>query len=98
VTSRAVNIGDLKNHLSAYLARVRGGEEILVRDRDVPFARIVPLRGGASDGDAELMLLAGQGKVRLPDEGLPASFWRKRAPRVADAVLLDALRAEREDR
>jgi hypothetical protein len=32
---RTVNIGVLKNQLSAYL-RVRNGEEVVVRDRNVP--------------------------------------------------------------
>lgn len=35
-------IRDLKAHLSEYLERVRGGEEIVVTDRGRPVARIVP--------------------------------------------------------
>lgn len=37
-----VNIADLKNNLSRYLARVRGGAELTVLDRDTPVARILP--------------------------------------------------------
>jgi hypothetical protein len=33
---RTVNIGVLKNQLSAYLRYVRNGEEVVVRDRNVP--------------------------------------------------------------
>lgn len=41
---RSVNIGTLKNQLSAYLRLVRNGEEVVVRDRDKPIARILPFR------------------------------------------------------
>ena len=42
---RSTNIADLRNHLTRYLKEVRAGEEIVVRDRQLPFAKIVPLRG-----------------------------------------------------
>lgn len=38
----SVNIADLKNNLSRYLARVREGAELTVLDRDTPIARILP--------------------------------------------------------
>ena len=41
---RTVNIADLKNRLSAYLQLVRNGEEIVVKDRDLPVAQISPYR------------------------------------------------------
>jgi antitoxin (DNA-binding transcriptional repressor) of toxin-antitoxin stability system len=37
-------IGELRNGLSSYLARVRAGETITVYDRNVAIAEIVPLR------------------------------------------------------
>lgn len=36
-------IRELRNHLSRYLDRVRGGEEIVVTDRGAAIARLVPL-------------------------------------------------------
>ena len=33
-TMQTVNIADLKNNLSAYLAKVQNGEELLVKDRN----------------------------------------------------------------
>ena len=41
---KRVNIAELKARLSAHLRLVRGGEEVLVCDRDKPVARIVPVR------------------------------------------------------
>ncbi len=37
-------MAELKNKLSAYLQMVRRGEEIIVRDRDLPIARISPCK------------------------------------------------------
>ena len=36
------NVSELKAHLSSYLARVRKGETVVVNDRSMPIARIVP--------------------------------------------------------
>ncbi len=96
LSTRAVSIAELKNKLSAFLAEVRRGEEILVRDRSVPIARIVPLERTAATG-AEDEALAAEGKLRLPERPLPASFWRMPAPRLTKRRLMEALRAEREE-
>ena len=63
---RAVNIADLKNNLSRYLNEVRAGQEILVRDRRLPIARIVPLTGPA-DLDAETQAQVAAGQMRLEE-------------------------------
>ena len=55
---------------------------------------MVPLTA-AADVDAELSALAAQGKIRLAENGLASSFWRMGAPRIPEANLLEALRAER---
>lgn len=93
---RSVNIAELKNSLSACLGEVRRGEEIVVRDRDVPFAKIVPLFG-ADDVASEERALVAAGKLRLPSGPLPRSFWSLPAPRVAARSVLAALLAERAD-
>ncbi len=38
-----VNITELRNRLSFYLAKVKRGEVVIVMERGVPFAMIVPL-------------------------------------------------------
>ena len=87
---KSVNIAELKNRLSIYLHQVRAGEEILVRDRSVPIARIVPLAAGAGQDD-ELVALAAQGKVRLGGGPIDDLFWRLPAPRVSPEVLRQTL-------
>jgi antitoxin (DNA-binding transcriptional repressor) of toxin-antitoxin stability system len=95
--SRAVSIADLKTNLSTHLARVRNGEEILIRDQRAPIAKIVPL-AITEDISADEIALAAQGKVRLPRKKLPASFWKASGPRVASDRALDILREDRDAR
>lgn len=91
-----VNIADLKNNLSAYLARVRAGEELLVKDRHRPIARLVPLIA-SDDLDAEEVEMAANGLLRLPEEELPESFWKMPAPEVSLADAVGAVVAERDE-
>jgi prevent-host-death family protein len=95
---RAVNIADLKNNLSRYLNEVRRGAEVLVKDRNKPIARIVPL-AAQEDDEAELMELIAAGSVRLPKstEPLPKSFWSGRLPKTS-VDLIDILRKDRDAR
>ena len=97
MAARSVSIAELKNNLSAYLGRVRRGEAVLVRDRNVPVAKIVPL-SATGDVDAELAALAADGKLRLGEGTLPRSFWSSPAPRVSKKDVLRVLRAERDER
>jgi len=61
---RSVNVAELKNHLSKYLTFAKSGEEIVIRDRNLPVAKLIPFFGDAA-GDEELLLVAA-GKMRIP--------------------------------
>ena len=93
---KTVNIAELKNRLSVYLKEVRAGQEVLVRDRNTPIARIVPIAHGV-DQDDELRALAAQGKVRLAENEMDESFWDLPAPRVSAGALRRALNRERDE-
>jgi prevent-host-death family protein len=93
---RTVNIAELKNRLSVYLNEVRAGQEVLVRDRNTPIARIVPISHGA-DQDEELRALAAQGKVRLAEKVVDETFWDLPAPRVSMDTLRAVLNHERDE-
>jgi len=93
---KSVNIAELKNRLSLYLNEVKAGEEILVRDRNQPVARIVPL-ARSRDEDEELLTLASQGKLRLGEGRLEKSFWEMPAPRVPAAALREVIEQERDE-
>jgi prevent-host-death family protein len=61
---RSVNVAELKNQLSKYLTFAKGGEEVVIRDRNLPVAKLVPFSTEGAD-DQELALVA-VGKLRLP--------------------------------
>lgn len=86
----------MKNRLSVYLNEVKGGEEILVRVRNQPVARIVPL-ARSRDEDEELLAFTSQGKLRLGEGVIDESFWETPAPRVSAAALRRAVDQERDD-
>src|SRR5262249_32742593 len=77
----SVNIADLKNNLSRYLNQVRAGKQIIVKDRNVAIAKLVPI-SEADAPDLELSRLAAQGKIRLAKGTLDKSYWKLRLPRV----------------
>ena len=65
---RSVNIAELKNQLSKYLTFAKGGEEIIIRDRNLPVAKLVPF--SAEEASEEELLLVAAGKLRLPQNPL----------------------------
>ena len=65
---RSVNVAELKNQLSKYLRFAKGGEEIVIRDRNLPVAKLVPF--SAEEASEEELLLVAAGKLRLPQNPL----------------------------
>ena len=61
---RSVNVAELKDQLSKYLTFAKGGEEVVIRDRNLPVAKLVPFSAEGAD-EQELKLVA-TGKLRLP--------------------------------
>jgi len=94
---RTVNVADLKNNLSKYLREVRRGEEVLVRDRNTPIAKIVPL-AEAGDWDQELLRLAAAGVLKLPKRKLNVrAFLARRGPRISLDKAVAAVVADRDE-
>jgi prevent-host-death family protein len=93
---KSVNIAELKNRLSVYLNEVKAGHEVLVRDRNTPIARIVPITHKPGH-ENELLALAAQGKIRLAEDAMDESFWDLPAPRVPAKILKRVLAQERDD-
>ena len=85
---RTVNIGELKNQLSAYLQHVKNGEEIVIKDRSVPVARLLPFRNGA-EWDHEAQLVA-SGALKMPEEQMDwDQFFLTPAGNVAQQIAVD---------
>ena len=95
---RSVTIAELKNHLSRYLADVARGEEVVIRNRSRPVARLVPL-GLDDEFTAEERALAVAGVLRLPEQsGLPDWFWDEEPPEPGSLTMADIQRVIREER
>lgn len=96
---KTVNIAELKNRLSTYLRFARNGEEIVIRDRNMPVAKIVPfVPGNASE--EELQLVA-EGKMTLPERPLTDldidEIFKIPTRRLKGRRAIEALLADREE-
>lgn len=67
IVGTPVGIRDLRDHLSAYLERVKSGETITVTEHGKPIARLVP----DEPRPARLLELAAQGRVTLATKPFP---------------------------
>ena len=93
---RSVNVARLKNQLSKYLSFAKAGEEIVIRDRNLPVAKLVPF--AAENASDEELLLAAQGRMRLPEVKLSLKHLLKiPTGKVAGNKAIEALLADREE-
>ncbi|KAA0254078.1 MAG: type II toxin-antitoxin system prevent-host-death family antitoxin [Acidobacteria bacterium] len=96
---KRATISEAKNSLSALIDRVRHGETVLILDRKVPVARLVPA-GGSAEGEDEgrLARLERAGLVRRGSMRAAAAILDQPPPEpAAGGDVLAALLAERRD-
>ena len=93
---RSATVSKLKATLSAHLARVKAGEEVIVTERRKPIAKIVPISRNQAVVPAHLLELARAGLVRLGSGKLPKGFWKMPRPADPAGAVLRALLEERE--
>lgn len=93
---RSANIAELRNHLTRYLKEVRAGEEIVVRDRQTPIAKIVPL--SLEGDDASDSTLVASGLMRKALHTLRPSFWKTRRAGMSIGRAVAAVIEDREER
>jgi antitoxin (DNA-binding transcriptional repressor) of toxin-antitoxin stability system len=94
---RTVNVAELKDQLSKYLTFAKGGEEVVIRDRNLPVAKLVPFSAEGAD-EQELKLVAA-GKLRLPKVRLDVKQLLKISTgRVAGNKAIQAVAADREEK
>jgi len=93
---RSVNVAELKNRLSKYLTFAKGGEEVVIRDRNLPVAKLVPFT--AEDASEQDLLLVAAGKMRLPQTRLDVKkLSRIPTGRVTGNKAVKAVVADREE-
>ena len=94
---KSATISRLKASLSEYLVKVRAGEELVVTDRGVPVAKIVPLKRTGLGISPHLLALERQGAARIGTGKLPDGFLDQRRPGDPEGRVLRALLDEREE-
>jgi prevent-host-death family protein len=93
---RTVNVAKLKDQLSKYLTFAKSGEEIVIRDRNRPVAKLVPFSTESAD-EQELELVAA-GKLRMPVEQLDIKALLKIPTGTVEGnKSIEALLADREE-
>jgi len=93
---RSVNVAELKNSLSKYITFAKGGEEVVIRDRNLPVAKLVPF--SAEDADDQDLMLVAAGKLRLPKARLNLkTFLKIPTCKVSGNKAIQAIVAEREE-
>lgn len=92
---KSAAVAELKANLSRYLKRVKAGEEILVTERNVAVARIVPVTALASQED-RLRELERAGLAKAGPGKLPGDFWKLPRGRDAKGLTRRAVADERE--
>lgn len=97
--SRGANIAELKNNLSVYLKDVKNGGEVIVSERNIPFAKIIPFVD-IDEYETEEERLVAEGVLAPPanSKPLPDSFWEdKDLPNIPMDVILRVIREERDE-
>jgi prevent-host-death family protein len=93
---RTVNVAELKNRLSTYLGYARNGEMIVIRDRNLPIARLIPF--AAEDASDEDLALVAAGVMRLPEKPLDLELLAKMPKAIVrGGAAVKAISDEREE-
>ena len=77
-----VGVAKVKARLSHYLKRVKAGQEVIITDRGLPVAKLIPLAGqGRNESERDRLIregriIPGSGRIRdellIPPTGDPA--------------------------
>lgn len=97
---KSVQIGELKNKLSGYLREVRKGEEILIHDRSIPVAKIIPYVPDSIEEQERILIATGQmtpPKSTESREEFLKRFRSRRAPAISARAAIQAVLDEREE-
>jgi prevent-host-death family protein len=97
---KSAQIGQLKNKLSGYLREVRKGEEILIHDRNIPIAKIIPYVPESLEEQERILIATGQLTPRKSTESHEAFVKRFRslpAPKISARAAIQAVLDDREE-
>jgi len=94
---KIVSITEAKNRLSALIDGLKGGDSILIVDRDRPVARLEPVTGGKDEHNGRVARLVREGVLRPGRDHIPKSLLAEAPSRMksgasAVAVLIEERR------
>jgi prevent-host-death family protein len=87
-------VAELKARLSKFLSQVKNGEELLVTERGVPVARIVPVKA-TKDQTSHIYELEKAGLAVVGSGKIPKGFWEWKRPVDAKSKAVKFLIEER---
>ena len=90
---QSVNVTELQNQLAHCLQQVRQGQTIAIKERNRVIAQLVPPTP-APDYDEELLALAAQGIVKLPEQPVTAADLEKELKRKLPRLKVKGAEAE----
>jgi len=91
------SISQLREGLNTYIDLVKHGEIIVITDRELPVARIIPFVASAKEEDGRLDRLESSGIIKRASSKMPQEFLqRKRPGPVGGTGAVEALIQERE--
>jgi prevent-host-death family protein len=93
---RTASVVELKAKLSEHLRQVKSGHELIVTERGIPVARMLPLDDGERRSTRRLRLTR-SGALKPGRGKLPAALRRPPTGAEDDQTVVDALLAERRD-
>ena len=95
---KKASITEVKNNLSAFIDRVKGGSPVLIVDRGRPVARLEPVGGIGSGDDERLVRLVRDGVVRPARGGASRELFSTKPPQAKKGASgVRALLDERRD-
>jgi prevent-host-death family protein len=93
---KTATVSKLKASLSAYLRRVKAGEEVLVTERGRPVAKLSPATSHQTLPQ-HLAEMERQGLIKLGSGKLPKDFWELPRPKDPKGSILKSMLEEREE-
>jgi prevent-host-death family protein len=93
---RTASVVELKAKLSEHLRQVKSGHELIITERGVPVARMLPLDDGERRSTRRVRLTR-SGALKPGRGKLPGALKRAPTGLVSGASVVDALLAERRD-
>jgi len=94
---QTASVSQLKLSLSAYLRKVKAGEEVVITERGRPIARLLPLASTAALLE-HVRNLEAQGLLKRGQKPLPPEFWDLPRPADPQGTVRAAVEQEREGR